>query len=176
MQKLILAGIAAAAVALSSNANAAQTLIISGPSGNFGDDEVVCGASPTPCSFSRTFAFATPAGFNQVNLDISSLLSSTANDINFTSVTFNGVNFNVITTGMQEFRNLLTQNLRTDGTSNVIAVSGTTGGNSSFRGNINLANNAVPEPGTWGLMLLGFAGIGISLRRRRHSSMIMQIA
>ncbi len=31
----------------------------------------------------------------------------------------------------------------------------------------NLAIGAVPEPATWAMMLLGFAGIGVSLRRRR---------
>ena len=28
---------------------------------------------------------------------------------------------------------------------------------------------AVPEPGTWAMMLLGFGAIGFSMRRRRHS-------
>jgi hypothetical protein len=30
---------------------------------------------------------------------------------------------------------------------------------------------AVPEPATWGLMLLGFAGVGIALRRRRRPAL-----
>lgn len=30
---------------------------------------------------------------------------------------------------------------------------------------------SVPEPGTWGLMLLGFAGIGMALRRRRRPAL-----
>ena len=35
----------------------------------------------------------------------------------------------------------------------------------------------VPEPATWALMLLGFGGIGMAVRRRRHSSQtLMQIA
>jgi hypothetical protein len=35
----------------------------------------------------------------------------------------------------------------------------------------------VPEPATWGMMLLGFAGIGMALRRsRRRSGALMQIA
>jgi hypothetical protein len=39
------------------------------------------------------------------------------------------------------------------------------------------AVGSVPEPGTWGLMLLGFAGIGVALRRgRRRSQGLMQIA
>lgn len=39
--------------------------------------------------------------------------------------------------------------------------------------------SAVPEPGTWGLMLLGFAGVGAALRRSRRgrrSGRLMQIA
>ena len=36
---------------------------------------------------------------------------------------------------------------------------------------------AVPEPATWGMMLLGFGGMGMALRRsRRRTSALMQIA
>ena len=43
---------------------------------------------------------------------------------------------------------------------------------------ITLANaSAVPETRTWGLMLLGFAGIGVALRRgRRRVQSLMQVA
>src|SRR5205814_9167517 len=42
---------------------------------------------------------------------------------------------------------------------------------------IDPAPGAVPEPATWGLMLLGFGGIGMALRRsRRRSGALMQIA
>lgn len=35
----------------------------------------------------------------------------------------------------------------------------------------------VPEPGTWGLMLLGFAGVGMAIRRsRKRGATLMQIA
>ena len=34
--------------------------------------------------------------------------------------------------------------------------------------NILLTGAAVPEPGTWAMMLLGFGGIGIAMRRRRQ--------
>jgi hypothetical protein len=34
----------------------------------------------------------------------------------------------------------------------------------------------VPEPATWGMMLLGFAGIGMAMRRRRSGRTLMQIA
>lgn len=35
---------------------------------------------------------------------------------------------------------------------------------------------AVPEPGTWAMMLLGFGAIGLSVRRRRHALSIAQLA
>jgi hypothetical protein len=38
-------------------------------------------------------------------------------------------------------------------------------------------SGAVPEPATWGLMLLGFAGVGVAMRRSRKSKpALMQIA
>lgn len=41
--------------------------------------------------------------------------------------------------------------------------------------NGEVLSGAVPEPATWAMMLLGFAGIGVSLRRRRKVG-AMQIA
>ena len=167
MRKLAITALLIAGGMFAAPAQAAQTLVISGPSGIFGDTGIGCGVGEaTPCSFTRTFSFATPTGYNVVSLDVSSILSSAATDINFTTVTFNGVAFNNIASGIQEFRNLLMQGLRTDGTDNVLVVSGTTGGAASFSGNLSFSQ-AVPEPGTWGLMLLGFGAVGASMRRRR---------
>ena len=44
---------------------------------------------------------------------------------------------------------------------------GTTGGNTTY--NFELASPGVPEPATWGLMVMGFGGLGAILRRRRGS-------
>jgi hypothetical protein len=39
------------------------------------------------------------------------------------------------------------------------------------------APGAVPEPATWAMMLLGFGGIGMAMRRsKRRSSTLMQVA
>jgi hypothetical protein len=39
------------------------------------------------------------------------------------------------------------------------------------------SSQGVPEPATWAMMLLGFGGIGMALRRsRRHSGALMQVA
>jgi hypothetical protein len=42
----------------------------------------------------------------------------------------------------------------------------------AMSGNITIHQvNAVPEPATWALMLLGFAGTGFVLRRRRRTTL-----
>ncbi len=47
-----------------------------------------------------------------------------------------------------------------------------TGGTGILRG----ISPAVPEPGTWALMLLGFGAVGVSMRRRRQVGAIAQLA
>lgn len=37
-------------------------------------------------------------------------------------------------------------------------------------------SSPAPEPGTWAMMLVGFAGVGLTMRRRRRSEVIRQIA
>ena len=48
-----------------------------------------------------------------------------------------------------------------------LSFSGTTSGGGGEGGTLSFFA-AVPEPGTWGLMLLGFGGIGMAMRRRRR--------
>jgi len=38
------------------------------------------------------------------------------------------------------------------------------------------AASAVPEPSTWALMLLGFGGMGVAMRRTRRQTMLQQMA
>jgi hypothetical protein len=44
-------------------------------------------------------------------------------------------------------------------------------GGGVFTGSITATPTAVPEPGTWALMLLGFGGIGFALRRTRRPTL-----
>ncbi|MFD1786959.1 FxDxF family PEP-CTERM protein [Sphingomonas floccifaciens] len=164
----------AAAVGAASSANAAQTIAISGPSGTFGDDEVTCASGVTSCTFERTFTFTTPSGFTLASADIGSNYTGNnlAANIDFTRVTLNGVNFTTLATGQQEFRNLLNQALTAGGT-NTLFVSGTSGGNAAFAGTLSFAGtSAVPEPATWAMMLIGFGGVGASMRRRKQAARV----
>jgi hypothetical protein len=183
MKKFLLAAVAATvSFAAAPSANAAQYLTITGPSGTFGDNSVTCAGAAVSCSFSRTFMFTTPAGYNLSSADISSILTGNnqATNLDFTSVTLNGVNFNILSTGIQEFRNLLNQTL-TAGASNTLLVSGTVGAAdstspamASFSGNLSFATQvaAVPEPATWGLMVIGFGMIGAAARSRKTKSAV----
>ena len=55
-----------------------------------------------------------------------------------------------------------------------LAFSGTTAGGGGQAGTLSFFL-PVPEPATWALMLLGFAGIGVTLRRRRRQ-VLAQVA
>ena len=63
------------------------------------------------------------------------------------------------------------------GVLNTISVSGFSRGLGSYGGNATfIPAAAVPEPGTWAMMLLGFGAIGFSMRRRRQSAPALQVA
>ena len=59
---------------------------------------------------------------------------------------------------------------------NTITVTGLSRGNGSYGGNLTFTPAAVPEPATWAMMLLGFAGIGWQLRRKRSGAALAQLA
>ena len=48
-------------------------------------------------------------------------------------------------------------------------LKGTSGGNGAFSGTLTFAS-AVPEPATWAMMIIGFSGAGVAIRRRRRDT------
>ena len=60
-------------------------------------------------------------------------------------------------------------------TLNIQGTPGTTAG--SISGTVAFSSvAAVPEPGTWALMLVGFGAVGFSMRRRRATAHLYQAA
>lgn len=155
----------ASLAAVASPAEAVQTLVITGPSGTFGNDGVGLAGSATT-AFTNTFNFVTPLGFNLANGTLSTSALGTSN-IDFTSALLNGTAFSLSPTGTFEFGSLPSTAL-TAGANNVLTVSGLNTGDGAFSGTLTFAAvSSVPEPRTWAMMLLGFGAVGFSMRRRR---------
>ena len=172
---LPLAAFAAAISAIAAPAQAVETITISGPSGTFGNDQVLCTGAALSCAFTNTFNFLTPTGFNLANATISTSALGTSN-IDFTSVLLNGAAFTLTPTGTFEFGTLANAFLTT-GANNVLTVQGRNNGDGAFSGTLVFAAaSAVPEPSTWAMMLIGFGAVGFSVRRKRRPANMLQMA
>lgn len=125
------------------------------------------GAYPVdPTGYTKTFTFDFPldgVGAGSVTTN----LVGGANTI-FTSVIFNGQAFTLNGTGTQASLASAPVNKAPPG-SNVLTVNFKVNDFNqiaSFEGDISAMG--VPEPATWGLMILGLGFAGAALRRRRH--------
>ena len=78
-----------------------------------------------------------------------------------------GTAYAILTAPAGSFPQLYTINLST-GSATLV---GSVGSQSPLIGLAALVGVAVPEPSTWMMMLLGFAGIGASMRRRRKGAL-----
>jgi len=109
------------------------------------------------------------------DLDITSILvngvlaSLQLQDANHNNCTVRDTNPLVGTCGANEFWSANNVPI-TGGALNTIVVSGLSRGMGSYGGNLTFTPT-VPEPATWAMMLLGFAGIGWQLRRRRNATL-----
>jgi hypothetical protein len=165
------ATLAAALLAAASQATAAQSISFSPTasdgsfSGMFGDTGIGPGA------FTDTFDFTMPTGV--AGATISSNFTDQNDNINFTSVTFDGHDLTIDQKGQVEFRSL--SGLPVTNGPQTLVVKGASGGDSSFAGTLSfaLANiaGAAPEPASWALMLMGFGGAGALIRARRRATM-----
>jgi hypothetical protein len=153
----------ASVLAFASTANAAKTLTLDPPaadgsfSGDFGDTGIVGGA------FTDTFTFTMPTGLSSASIS-STYTNDLSNNIDFTTVTLDGQPFNIVSTGQTEFR-VINAVPVTSGVQTLI-VAGTSGGNGAYAGTLSFSQAiaSVPEPASWALMILGFGGVGASLR------------
>lgn len=164
-----LAGVAL--VAISPAAHAAHTLALSPPAADGSISGVFQNLAIAPGAFSDAFNFNLPSS-GVLNATISSIFQSAANNnVDFTSVTINGQELTIGSTGNVEFRYL--NGLNVAAGPQTMTVSGTSGGNGSYAGTLSFAAliGGVPEPAAWTTLLAGFALVGSSMRRNRSSKL-----
>ena len=137
-------------------------------SGSFGYD----GNAPVLAlgAFDHTYLFNWPLD-GVTSATVSSSFTSNTNDLDFTSVTLNGIALDFVTGGLHhsEYRSVDLQ--PTLSGLQTLEVKGfTRGEGSTYAGTLTFSPNAVPEPATWGLMIMGFGGAGAMLRNRRRQA------
>ena len=185
MRKFILS-VAAAALFSSATANAAPLVLsptlvtnVTPPaSGTFGNS-----FNPTPTTpitlglFTDNFVINLTDG-SLTNGSLITVSLGSGNNIDFAcqacSVRLDSTLFTLMSSGALD---VFTLNPTLLGAGNhTLTVTGniTSGPSASYSGTINFA--AVPEPATWAMMLLGFGGIGMAMRRRRQAPAFAQIA
>src|SRR5215204_2675669 len=147
MRKLLLGVVGATALALGSAAGAvvtvdSSTTVVSGPM-TVADTTTIgfTEASLSSPTFMETVVFTnTLAGLYSITLTTSSP------DVDFTSAFLAGLG----------------------GPYNLVEINGNNSGAGSLGGSITIRQaNAVPEPATWAMMLVGFGAVGFAMRRRQ---------
>ena len=188
MRKLIFTAVGAAALASASIANAAIT--VTGSTNVDAPITVVNGATQSTVDWGRN---PEPAGnfsgavdiFNSLSGLYSIIVSTSTPGATITNLSLTGIGVptggtppagvgTFTTVGSSNSLSLLIPNVAAGNYR--IAFSGTAPANGAVAtGNLTFQVQAVPEPGTWGMMLLGFGAMGFAIRRRRRS-VLAQIA
>lgn len=103
---------------------------------------------------------------------VTATFSSLKNMIKLTYVAINGKSIDIDTSLKTGFTSAEAANVNLLAGANSIVIRGTAAKNASYGGNITFAPGAVPEPATWGMMLVGFGMMGASMRYRRKSTAV----
>ena len=187
MRKLVLGLMGATALTMASAANA--TLIVTTPTSvtvsgpnviNSIEMSIDFVDNGTDSPFSETLSFMNDAaGVYAFRLITNATVSGGPDDVDITAAFITGTGIgspiNLIAdaanTDLRELFTLADLGL-TAGTY-TLTVEGTRGNASEFGGHV--VDDAVPEPATWGMMLLGFGAIGWQLRRRRNLALAQAV-
>ena len=176
MRRLLLAAAGAMALAgMATSANAATTVTSTLPSpavltppASAAFSSVISGG---PGTFSDSFMFTIAGSPGQYPTDaqLSTLLLNGSQNINFTSITLDGMSVftKTSTDPAPETWAILVPVLLAAGNHTINVAGNLIGPNGSYSGTINV-QAAVPEAKTWGMMLLGFGAMGLAIRRRRR--------
>jgi hypothetical protein len=179
MPKLLIGVVGATALAFGSATGAvvtvdSSTTVVSGPA-TVADTTTIgfTEASLSSPTFIETVAFTnTLAGLYSITLTTSSP------DVDFTSAFLAGLGgpYNLVEIdddGTNEFWRLANP-VTLGASSYLLTINGNNAGAGSLGGSITI-RQAVPEPATWAMMLLGFGAVGFAMRRRR-APVLAQVA
>lgn len=188
MRKLILGLASAAALTFGSVANAAitvdggTTVDVTGPTGDDLTFSLGYSDSDTNSPFTEALVFTnTLAGLYGLTLTTTASSAGASNDVDLTSALLTGGtivgSIDLLADGLIFNNDILESyglfNLGLGAGTYTLTIQGTRGSTGSFGGNV--AFNAVPEPATWAMMLLGFGAVGFAMRRRR-TPVLAQVA
>ncbi len=136
-----------------------------GTSGAFKNTNLAAG------EFDDTFTFSV-SDIGVVSGTITSIAIDLVTDVNFSSVTLNGVEFTNLLSGGTEFRSV--ERLPVNSGSQTLRVRGQSGGNGAYAGTLAYAASQVPEPAGWTTMVLalGLLGAGLKMSSRRKSAAV----
>jgi opacity protein-like surface antigen len=166
MKKFGLFAVAAAVACAAAPAVAAPVIDFNGISGTFGNTNIAAG------SFDNTFNFSVSDN-GIVGATITSIAVSALTDVDFTSVSLNGVEFtNEISDGAgigREFRSIGALTVASG--SQTLRVRGNSGGNGAYAGTLAFTAQAVPEPAGWTTMVLALGLLGGALKLSRRKGM-----
>jgi hypothetical protein len=122
----------------------------------------------TTASFTDRFLFTIPQN-GSASGSISTSFSSTANMLVIDKLLINGVEYPVPGSGSGQSTTVggiaILKNIQ-----NVIEVQGHTVGAGGYSGTATFTAGAVPEPATWGMIVVGFGAMGAAMRRRQRTN------
>lgn len=120
--------------------------------------------------FTDTFTFSPTLSSSLVSSSLQSIGFTAAADIDFTSVTLNGIALTLNRVGPLDYA-FTSAPFPLTGALTLI-VSGKSGTNASYSGTINMnaVTAAVPEPETFAMLGAGLAVVGFAARRRKAAN------
>jgi hypothetical protein len=189
MRKLLLAAAGAAALAISSGAGA--VVVVTGAT-NLNDPNPTAPSSISVNGTTTTINYGqnpltTPTFngsfvFNNSEAGLYSIVLNTSTPgTSFTAATLSGLVNGVATTynlfALDAMNFKLNPSFLSAGQGYTFSFTGNNPDSAaSLSGNVTIRQAAVPEPGTWALMLLGFGATGMMIRRRNRRTVFAQVA
>ena len=190
MRKLALGLLGAVALTAASSANAAvvinaggTTVDVTGPTTVDGGINFSLGYSDSGSSspFLETLQWNnTLSGIYGITLSTTAAVAGGANDVDILAAYLSGGsivgNLSLLPdTDNTDLNEDYSLNALLDAGTYTLTIEGTRGTTGSFGGNVAFTAQAVPEPATWGMMLMGFGVVGFAMRRRKQPA-LAQIA